>query len=196
MAGYCRFSNNEINEFFQQLDRDQIDHGFCIRGAFNFPISNNFSMILGAGYLSGNSKKEVLITGENSPDPIATVENEYKISSIPISIGTGYHHPFHSLIVRINVVAEYHFSKITYRFPAVSELDVPEYSEELNDNRLGLLFNAGLVWPLHSRFSLLGNVGYRDLKLSDFSTDNQFFPTNFSLDLSGLLLEVGLFFNI
>jgi hypothetical protein len=191
-AGYNRFSNKELNDYLTSHDRNRINDGISVLGTFQYHFDQKIDIVLGSGYLQGKSEHEMIVTGPNSPDPLGTVQNEYKISSIPVIVGLKYYKPIQSLLFRVGVALEYHFTKISYTIPEITVLSLPEYRNEINDENLGAQITAGLKWPLSSRFSIISDVGYRFLKISNLTSDDAFFPENFSVDLSGIFIEGGL----
>lgn len=194
-AGYNRFSNKEFNDFLRLQQRDEINYGISFQGALQYQVIQEIYVVLGSGYMRGKSEKEIIVTGPNSPEPIGTVQDEYKIASVPIILGFKYYKPIRSLFFRVGVALEYHFTQISYTIPEISMLNIPEYRDEINKQKLGVQMTAGTEWPLSSRFSIIGDIGYRLMKITDLTSSDAFFPENFSVDLSGIFIEGGFSIN-
>ena len=192
-GGYALFSPDELNQYIAQSGREEINNGFFFSGGLRVQVSSKLDLNARVDYLSSTSKSDVIVTGESGPEPIAVVQDEYSVRTVPVSIGLGYRIPLGKVDLRAEFSAERHSARVSYQLPAIPEVNSPAFESEAKSSGIGFRFAAGPEWRLSSLFSLSGKIGYRDAKISDFlHSASQPLPLEFALDLSGVFFETGI----
>jgi len=190
-GGYRLLEPDELNNAVPaELGFDGIKNGFTYSGGLRVGLSERLSLTAKAGYFMGSSKKDFIVTGENSPEPLAVFEEFYKVSSVPVSLGVGYSVPVGKVNLQTELAAEYHFAKVSYK-PLVLPFSVPSYGAEVTNGGFGFRLAVGPEWRLMPQLSFNGKVGYRFAKISDFGYEVVTLR-KYDLDLSGFFFEAGI----
>jgi len=191
-TGYALFSSGEFNDYTTWLEREQIDNGFSFNGRLRLRIFKPVGLIVKVGMLAAKSKADHLAPEDKTPALLASAEDEYKFTSIPVSAGIDYILPLGKVNLHAEAVAEHHFAKLRYKIPAISVFNAPEINIAAKDNDTGFSIAAGPEWRLFSRWSLMGKAGYRAAKISGLQALKAYLPQDFSLDLSGFFFNIGM----
>lgn len=193
---YALFSPDELNNFLARLNREKVENGFGVRGGLRLQVSKHFDFNTKIGYVTGVSKADFVVTGEQGPEPIAIVQDEYGVRTIPVSIGIGGRVPLKTLSLRAELNIEHHIARVQYKIPAIAGFQLNEFQTKAKSSGLGFSFALGPEWRPLALLAFNAKTGYRTAKISDFLSEvsgppNTFLPIEFKLDLSGVFFEAG-----
>lgn len=189
--GYSSFTPYESNNSFG-IQNDDFKNNATFSGGIHFYLSNRLAIFSRVTYLKSSVKNKRKITSETGPEVIAVVEDEYKVSSLPVAFGVSYNFPFGKFSLSTELAAEYNFVKQSFEFPAVEITNSPGIKEDESENGFGFAVAAGPQWRFSSLLSLVGKVGYRFAEISGFAgSDSGFLLRDVTFDFSGIFFEVG-----
>jgi len=194
-AGYAFFSPDEVNNFLVGLGRKKIANGFALRGGLRVQVSRYIDFNFKIGRMSSATKAEFVVLNNNF-EPIATLQDEYRARTLPVSIGVGGRVPFKALRLRGEFNIEHHIARVQYEIPDQAGLQLSEFQTTAKSNGLGFSFAAGPEWRPFAILAFNAKAGYRAAKISDFlsappDSQDPFLPLEFELDLSGIFFEAG-----
>lgn len=194
-AGYAAFSPDEFNNFLAALGRKEIANGISLRGGLRVQVSRHVDFHTQLDYLASVSKDDLVVTGENSPDPIAIVKDEYHVRSLPVSVGVGGRIFLNKIRLRGEFNIEHHIARVRYKIPAIAGFNFDNLQTTAKSNGIGFSFAAGPEWRPLALLALNARLGYRAAKISDFLSVSEapslLLPVEFELDLSGIFFEAG-----
>lgn len=189
--GYSSFTPFESNNSFG-IQNDDFKNTATFSGGIHFYLSNRLAIFSRVSYLNSRVKNKLHITTETSPDVIAVVEDEYKVSSLPVAFGVSYNFPVGKFSLITELAAEYHFAKQSCNFPSAGP-NFPGIKREEKQKGFGIAIAAGPEWQLATLLSLGGKIGYRFAEISEFEgNDNGFLLQDVTFDFSGVFFEVGI----
>jgi hypothetical protein len=199
-VNYALFSPDELNNFIARLNREKIENGFGVRGGLRVQVSKHFDFNAKIGYVTGVSKADLAVTDTTEPEPIAIVQDEYRVRTIPVSIGVGGRIPLKALSLRAEFNIEHHIARVQYKIPPAAGLRFDEFQTKAKSNGPGFSFAVGPEWRPLALLAFNAKAGYRSAKISDFLSESSglqstLLPIEFKLDLSGVFFEAGVQFH-
>jgi len=188
--GYSNFTPYESNNGFG-IQNDDFKNTFS--GGIHFYLSNRLTIFSRVIFLKSSVKNKQSFTGETSPEVIAVVESEYKVSTLPVALGVSYNFPIGKFNLITELSGEYHFAKQSYEFPGFKERSIPGIKQEEKQNGFGFAVAAGPKWKLSSLLTLVGKIGYRFTEISEFEgNDDGSLLKDVTLDFSGIFFDIGI----
>lgn len=191
-GGYAWFSPDEINRFLAAQDRKKIANGVSLRGGMRVQISPHIDFNFKLGYLTSVSKANFVVTSGQSP---VVAEDEYRVRSLPVSIGAGGRIFLNKIRLRGEFNVEHHIARIQYKIPAIAGFNFSNLQTTAKSSGLGFSFAAGPEWRPLALLAINAKAGYRTAEISDFLNTSRvsppLLPLEFKLDLSGIFFEAG-----
>ena len=190
--GYSSFTPFESNNSFG-IQNDDFKNTATFNGGIHFYLSNRLTIFSRVIFLKSSVKNKQSFTGETSPEVIAVVESEYKVSTLPVALGVSYNFPIGKFNLITELSGEYHFAKQSYEFPGFKERSIPGIKQEEKQNGFGFAVAAGPKWKLSSLLTLVGKIGYRFTEISEFEgNDDGSLLKDVTLDFSGIFFDIGI----
>jgi hypothetical protein len=182
-AGYTWFSPTDLNNYIKSAC-PEIKGGVTAEADIGYRLIPQLSLHLGAGYLRGSSQGSVAVTGETGPTVLASADESYSVSSIPIDVGIRYHFLVEGHFgLSAGAFAEIHLTTTKY------QLDATTYSQgaEKSRSKTGFGVRLSIVpeYVLTQSLAIRGDFGYRLAKISDVNGPEGFLPSQMNIDLSG-----------
>lgn len=190
-AGYSLFSSGQFKDIAGGSDRAKINDGLGFSGGLALRISERLAVLTKIGYLSGSARNDIPVTAENGPEPIAVLQDEYTVSSVPVSLGMAYAAPIGRTTLHAEIAGEYHIAEVVYDSPSIPLFNVPSIHAQAKKAGFGLRLAAGTEWRVAPELAFIGKVGYRHARIEGFGYE-AYSLQPYDLDLSGFFLETGL----
>ncbi len=188
--GYSNFSPYESNNSFA-IQNDDFKNAATFSVGIHFYLSNKLAIFSRVSYLKSSVKHEQTVTTEAN-ELLAVIEDEFKVSSLPMAFGISYDSAIGKLTLTAELSAEYHFAKQSYEFPGLKERSIPGIKQKEKQTGFGFALAAGPKWKLSSLLTLVGKTGYRFAEISEFEGNNDgFLLKDVTFDFSGVFFEVG-----
>lgn len=195
-ASYTAISPDDVNEYLDRvnafLEENKYDHisGICgVYGGIRQKIGLGVSVVARIGYLKGSTNKEQITYWDETGVKRGTVEGEYKLSTIPIAVGSGYGFKKKAVVIGVEIIGELHILKFKYVTSENAAAGIPEFSIGWNGTAFGL--NSAIVaeWTPTKQLILGGRTGYRVTEKSELTSDQEFAPPIIA-DISGFYLSL------
>jgi hypothetical protein len=199
-AGCAFTAMGDVNESIETmrgagLDQNQIRGGISFSGRFLYALTDQLSLIFGAGMVDARTRKTIPIvwTSESGPEPIGTFGMDHMIDCGFVSVQTGvaFRIPFDSWSLNPRGTINYYLASLTESgdFQMEGHERIMDYRNQSKANGLGFELALNPVLPLSARLSVSGEAGYRFAKIQ--IKNSNFTPDNFNLDFSGFFINAG-----
>jgi len=179
---------DEINMIYPESTYEKIESirgvNFVVRQA----VSSHFGVLVGVGYLYGGTNTQKIILRTVFDPQGYEVDHDYRLSTIPISIGPEIRHESGTFIFRVGVAAVLHFIKFEERFGENEEAGYSGNTISWSGKSLGTDIALSAEWNPVSKYFVGGRFGYGITGNSELTRDDQFAPIN--ADLSGYHVSI------
>jgi hypothetical protein len=182
---------DEINTIYPGSTYEKIEN---IRGV-NFTVrqamSSNFGVLVGVGYLFGGTNTQK-ITLRTVFDPQGyEVDHDYRLSTIPISIGPEIWYESGKFIFRAGVAAVLHFIKFEERFGENQDAGYSGNTISWSSTSLGADIALSAEWNPVSKYFVGGRFGYGITGNSELTHDDQSVLRNADLSSHHITIYLG-----
>jgi hypothetical protein len=175
---------DEINTIYPGSTYEKIENVRGVNFAVRQAVSSHFGVLVGVGYLFGGTNTQK-ITLRTVFDPQGyEVDHDYRLSTIPISIGPEIWYERGTFIFRVGVAAVFHFIKFEERFGENQEADYSGNTLSWSSTSLGADGALSAEWNPVSKYFVGGRFGYGITGNAELTyDDDRVAPVN--ADLSG-----------
>ena len=180
---------DKINAVFPESPYDKIENIQGVNFSVHQAVSSNIGVLVGVGYLFGGTNTQK-ITLRTVFDPEGyEVDHDYRLSTIPISIGPEIWYESGQFLFRVGVAAVIHFIQFEERFGENQDAGYSGNTISWSGTSLGADIALSAEWNPVSKYFVGGRVGYGITGNSELTHDDEkLAPIN--ADLSGYHVSI------
>jgi len=178
----------EVNAIYPGSTYEKIENMRGVNFTVRQAVSSHFGVLVGVGYLFGGTNTQK-ITLRTVFDPQGyEVDHDYRLSTIPISIGPEIWYESGKFIFRVGVAAVLHFIEFEERFGENQDAGYSGNTISWSGTSLGADIALSAEWNPVSKYFVGGKFGYGITGNSELTNDDQLPPIN--ADLSGYHVSI------
>lgn len=183
---------DEINTIYPGATYEQIDNIRGVNFSVRQGVSSNFGVVVGVGYLFGSTNTQKF-TRRTIFDPQGyEVDHDYRLSTIPISIGPEIWYESGTFIFRAGVAGVLHFIKFEERFGENRAAGFSGYTISWGSTSLGADIALSAEWNPGSKYFVGGRFGYGVTGTSELTHDDNSILTKVDLSSHYISIYVGI----
>jgi hypothetical protein len=181
---------DEINTIYPGSTYEKIEYIRGVNFAVRQALSSHFGVLVGVGYLFGRTNTQKFTLRTVFVPQGYEVDHDYRLSTIPISIGPEIWYESGKFIFRVGASAVLHYIKFEERFGENQDAGYSGDTKSWSSTSLGADIALSAEWNPMSKYFVGGRFGYGITGNSELTHDDQSAPIPINADLSGYHVSI------